>query len=102
MIEVTRGNIVYFNNIQFRDADKDVTVPDAAYLRVRYLQQGDEKFYEVALTESGGLWSGQWDSTNADPGVVFWHARATSPTAFAIEGRFRLRANPANGLATTL
>jgi hypothetical protein len=48
------------------------------------------------LTEDDGVFSAEWDSSPADPGIIYWHVRSTSPEAVAAEGSFRLLANPAN------
>lgn len=94
MIEVTRGNTVLFYEFQFRDKDKNLTVPDSATLHVRYLTGGREKVDEISMIESGGLWSAEWDGSSADPGTIYWHIRADGGPAE--DGEFRLRANPAN------
>lgn len=96
MIEIVRGSTVQFFGIQFRDVDKNPTVPESADLRVRYTACGVEKFDDVTLAQSGGLWSGAWDSSPADPGTIYWFLRSTSPEATAAQGEFRLKANPAN------
>jgi hypothetical protein len=96
MREVIRGAIVQFFDWQFRDEDKNETIPETASLFVRYLRCGCAKTDEISLTEDDGLWSAEWDSSEADPGTIYWHIRSTSPEAIAAEGEFRLRANPAN------
>jgi len=96
MREVIRGSVVQFFDWQFRDEDKNDTIPESASLRVRYLKCGCEKFDDIALTETDGLWSAEWNSSEADPGTIYWFIASTSPEAIAAEGEFRLRANPAN------
>ncbi len=97
MIEATRGSLIHFYDWQFRDIDKQPTVPEAACLRISYQKRGCKTIDEVTLVQSGGLWSGAWDSSDADAGTIYWHIRSTSPEAIAAEGELRLRANPANG-----
>lgn len=96
MIEITRGSLVQFFGIQFRDADKNATVPESASIRVRYLYKGCEKHEEISLVEDDGAWSGSWDSSPADPGTIYWFLKSETPEAIAAQGEFRLKANPAN------
>lgn len=96
MLEIVRGSAVQFFGIQFRDIDKNPTVPESASMRVRYTSCGREKVDDVALVQNAGLWSGAWDSSPADPGTVYWFLSSHSPSATAAQGEFRLRANPAN------
>lgn len=99
MIEVTRGASVEFFGIEFRDSDGNATVPDEATLRVRYLECGEEKFAEVELEEEDGLWAGDWDSSVADAGTIYWHI-TPSGSGTVVDGQFRLKANPANPSST--
>jgi len=99
MREFIRGSIVEFRDILFRDADNETTVPESACLRLRCFEDGVEKFPEVELTETAGVWAGDWDSADADAGIIYWSIRPT-PAGGAIEGQFRLRGNPANGPCT--
>lgn len=96
MREVIRGATVMFFDIQFMDVNKNATVPESALLRVRYTRCGCEKFDDITLRQSGGVWSGEWNSSPADPGTIYWWIKSVAPDAVATEGAFRLNANPAN------
>lgn len=96
MIEETRGNIIRFYDFQFRDINKDPTIPETVSLRVRYLKCGCEKFDDIDMTEAGGLFSAEWDSSSADAGTIYWHVRSVAPPGEGQDGQFRLKANPAN------
>lgn len=96
MQEIIRGAAVQFFGIQFRDVNRQPTVPEKASLRVRYTQCGCEKFEDIELAEDSGTWSGTWDSSAADAGGVYWWLLSVVPEAVAAQGQFRLLANPAN------
>ncbi|AHB50315.1 hypothetical protein W911_14290 [Hyphomicrobium nitrativorans NL23] len=95
MIEVTRGALVEFYDCQFRDKDKNPTVPESALLRISYLKRGCKACDEIEMIGSNGLWSATWDSSEADPGNIYWFIESTSPEAKVGQGQFRLVANPA-------
>lgn len=96
MKEFIRGATVQFPDWVFRDANGDATIPESAKLYVRYLYCDDEKIDAIDLVEDDGVWSAEWDSSEADPGIIFWHIRPLVPTGGPAEGQFRLKANPAN------
>ena len=96
MQEIIRGASIQFFGIQFRDMNRQPTVPEHASLRVRYLKCGCERFDNIELAEDNGTWSGTWDSSSADAGDVYWWVHSIVPDAVAAQGQFRLLANPAN------
>lgn len=96
MREFVRGEVIQFYDWQFRDRDKELTVPESAQIRIRYQKCGCDKFDEVPLQVSGAEWSAQWDSSEADPGTIYYFVESISPKVAVAEGEFRLKANPAN------
>jgi hypothetical protein len=94
MKEFVRGEIIQFFDWQFRDIDKEVTVPEAALLRIVF--PGCKKPAEIPLVREGSSWSAEWDSSEADGGTVYFFIESVSPKVAVAEGEFRLRANPAN------
>lgn len=96
MREFIRGAMVQFPDWTFRDADGNATIPESVSLYVNYLQCDEEKTDEIALEETDGVFSAEWDSSGADAGLIFWHIRPTAPSGGPAEGQFRLKANPAN------
>lgn len=96
MKEFVRGEIIQFFDWQFRDKDKDVTVPEGASLRIRYLECGCQRFEDIDLVINGTSWSAEWDSAKADPGTIYFYIESDNPKVAVAEGEFRLKANPAN------
>lgn len=96
MKEFIRGEIIQFYDWQFRDKDKTVTVPESAHLRVRFTKCARETVDEIPLVKNGKNWSAEWDSSEADGGIVYFFIESISPKVAVAEGEFRLRANLAN------
>jgi hypothetical protein len=88
-----RGNAVVFTATPV-DATGAPTTPQAVAIYLAY-GQGAVRKAEVAMTLTGGVWTGTWDSEGAPAGVVYWSVRASNPDA-AEDGEFTLTANPAN------
>jgi hypothetical protein len=95
MIEATRGALIEFYDCMFRDKNKNMTIPESAVLRIRYLKHGCRSCDEIEMTQKDGKWSATWDSSEADPGIIYWFIESTSPEAKVGQGQFRLVANPA-------
>ena len=91
---ITRGNIVQWT-VTPLDANGNVTTPSAVTIYVQYLVDGVYTPATIAMTSTAGVWSGTWDSTVSQSGVIYWSVRATNPSAQA-DGQFTLNANIAN------
>lgn len=96
MINVTRGASVAFFGITFLDANKNLTVPDAAKLRISYPKKGALKCEDISLTKNGSAFEGTWDSSVSDDGIAYWYVESVTPQVSAAQGQFRIVANPAN------
>lgn len=93
---LSRGNTVFFT-FTFYDENGSVAVCQTAALQLTYPGRSDYVTEEIDLSASGSTWTGEWDSSNAGPGWVQYHAHAyASGTQFAEEGRFRVRGNRAS------
>lgn len=73
--------------------------PGSAAVTVSYVPLGqcERTFNTYALTQSGNDWTYNWDSSLAEPGVVYAHAKTgdVSPVSSS-DAEFRLTANCAN------
>lgn len=96
-----RGSTVEFI-IQFRDADGDLVSPPSAEIHINFQStnglRGDRM---AALVQDANSWVYNWDSMEAEPGIV--HAYAHTPKdeipVSSIDIRFELLANKANRVA---
>lgn len=93
---VVRGAEVLWR-LRFYDADSNIVSPPSATLYVAYKSNGQQHVVTIPLIgQENGLWVAEWDSSVADQGYVYWHARCSGPTPAASDGRIFLVANPAN------
>ncbi len=89
---VTRGTTVKFTS-EFYNANNEVITPASPKLRVYYRSNNEYITVESDMTAEGALWTGSWDSSNADVGMVQWNI---SSSGVSEDGAFRLIANHAN------
>lgn len=93
---IVRGTGIEWS-IKFFDSKRNPVSPANATLYVSYKQNGERIRQSIPMV--GGLngeWIAEWDSSVADAGFVYWHARCSGDSLAATEGRFVLLANPAN------
>jgi hypothetical protein len=83
----------------FYDSAGAIVNPGSAGVTISYVPLGqcERTFNTYDLTQSGNDWSYNWDSSIAEPGVVYAHAKTgdVSPVSSA-DVEFRLTANCAN------
>ncbi len=108
MIKETRGAQIVFAHT-FYDANGDVATVSSATLTVVYPNSsssgdllardpGQQKAFEqIAMTEdvSSNSWKATWDSSVADPGVVYWNIISVNPV-LSDDGSIVLEGNLAN------
>lgn len=92
---VFRGNIVTFTST-FYDANNAVLNPTAPTLSIYYKSNGTYITVTSNLALSANVWTGVWDSSNADVGLVEWHISGGTGVPIAQDGDFRIIANKAN------
>lgn len=84
----------------FQTADGDIINPAAANISISYMPfnyTGDPTTVTYPLAQSGNDWVYEWDSSVAEPCVVYAHAEtAGGPPTSSIDIEFRLKANRAN------
>jgi len=83
----------------FYDGSGAAVNPDGATVTISYIPLGgcDRTYMTYALTQSGDDWKYNWDSTVADPCIVYAHAVTTDPVPVSsADAEFRLTANCAN------
>lgn len=89
------GNIVQFATT-FLDANKVPVVPASVALTIRTVPIGGltpaPNPVVIAMSNSAGTWTADWDTTGLPPSIVYWAAQATAPHG-ADEGNFELAAN---------
>src|SRR5512146_1122345 len=90
-----RGNTVVFT-ANFYDQNGQIITPVAAQVRVAYAVRGVSTIATLSMTNSGGTWTADWDSSVADAGNVDWHTQSTGSPSAADDGSFTLSANAAN------
>lgn len=93
-----RGSTVVFT-VTFKDEEGNEVLASNAYVRVAY-RKNREILYETAnLSQVGetNSYSASWNSSNAEPGEIFWHARGEGDLGtIAGENSFVLVGNRAN------
>lgn len=93
---VIRGNSVTFAS-SFLDANNNVIVPSAPIVKLYFKSNNQYVTTTANLVLSGNTWAAQWDSSNADVGIVQWHISGGAGTPVASDGSFRILSNKANG-----
>lgn len=107
MRHFARGQTIPFSQT-FYDSSGDVTSPTSVRVTISYPSSGFpyegvmETTY-VDLTENSTtlVWSGNWSTTAAYPGPVFYSVRSDDLTLNVAEGSFMLRGNSATLSITT-
>src|ERR1043165_2227482 len=102
-----RNATIHFTHT-FYDSSGDITSPPSARLTLSYCTTGfpfrgfRESTYLTLTQNSTTLaWEGDWPSTPAHKGTVFWSIQSDDLTLAVEEGQLELRANPANLSITT-
>ena len=86
--------------VTFYDADGAVVTPTSATVAISYQKNGCYQTDTFDLTQSGDEWRYNWDSREADAGVVSCHAITGGDAPFSsVDFEFRLTANKANRCA---
>lgn len=83
----------------FYDSAGAAANPGSASVTISYvpLAQCDRTFSTYSLTQSGNDWSYNWDSSIAEPGTVYAHAKTGDAVPVSsVDVEFRLTANCAN------
>lgn len=104
-ITIRRVSVIF--DTSFTDDSGDPSTPDSATLTISYpvdcwpLDGGDRTKETIDLTQDEAdptIWSGTWDSSVSNPGIIFWMTEATTGDVHSAqdEGHFRLRGNLAN------
>lgn len=93
---VIRGNSVTFTS-SFLDANNVAMVPAAPAVTLYYKSNNQYVTTTANLVLGANVYSAQWDSSNADVGIVEWHITGGTGTPVALDGSFRILANKANG-----
>ena len=81
---------------KFTDADGNVLNPASATVTLSYQQNCECVSQTYAMALSGDEWQYDWDSRNADCGVVQGHAQTGDVPVAAVDFEFRLTANKGN------
>jgi len=97
---IYRGTTAQFSTT-FYDAQGNVVQPDAAELHIVYVDANDleqEVTIEMTPPNTGVVWTAQWDSRGASPGLVSWSIHTVEDSIpYGVEdGAFELTANNAN------
>ena len=50
----------------------------------------------MAVGSDGVTWTGIWDTSESDPGAVYWNIKTTGTNVISSDGVFVLDGNPAN------
>lgn len=96
MAKFTRKNKIVVSGT-FVAADGSGTQPTNAEAVLTYKNlSGATQTDTVALTNSAGIWSGVWDSSNAAQGCVDWTIIGTGALVAALDGKFDISANRSN------
>lgn len=93
-----RGATITFD-VVFKDENGADTLATNPILRVAYRKDRQIVSEEMDMERVGttNTYSVAWDSANAEPGEVFWHARGDADVGtIASENSFTLVANKAN------
>lgn len=94
---VIRGNSVTFTST-FLDANNAAVVPASPTVTLYYKSNNAYITVSANMASIGSnVWSGTWDSSNADVGIVEWHIAGGAGTPIATDGEFRILSNKANG-----
>jgi hypothetical protein len=91
---IDRGNSILFTATP-KDADGNIVTPSSISLSLNYVTATGRAGTSMVMVNSAGSWTATWDSSVAEPGIVYWSSRASSPSG-AEDGSFELEANPAN------
>jgi hypothetical protein len=97
----SRGSTIKFN-LEFLDADGDVISPVSAEIHINYQKpNGERGDREATMTQSGSAWVYEWESIEAEAGLVYCYAHTPDafPPVSSINIRFQLLTNPANQTA---
>jgi hypothetical protein len=91
---IDRGNSILFTATP-KDALGNIVTPSSMALTLNYVTTTGRAGTSIVMVNSAGSWTATWESSVAEPGIVYWSARASSPSG-AEDGSFELDANPAN------
>ena len=94
----TRGATVRIR-FQFLDAEDDPINPSSAELHLDFLTTDGRGERTVALTLDAGYWKYEWDSAEAEPGIVYGYVHTPPPVVSTMNLRFQLLSNLANAAA---
>jgi hypothetical protein len=92
---VVRGSTVKIG-ATFKGVNGNVLAPTGANLTIHFMVAGVKRDVTIAMAQTGSEFVGQWDTSPADAGTIYWHARTADGEHAATEGKFDIVANPAN------
>lgn len=106
MANFVRKNLIIFKSFFFVPDQAKSVQPTSVSMVLRFKNtNGVATQVTIALTSSGATptpptpayeWSGQWDSSAAQEGTVYWTAYASGTVQAAEQGSFVIDANPSN------
>jgi hypothetical protein len=98
MASFVRGSSIVFN-VVFKDEDGEETLTTNASVYFSFRRDRENVSESVSLDQVGNtfVYTATWNSANAEPGEVFWHARGDGELGtIAAENSFVLTGNRAN------
>ena len=96
MTTLVRGQTAYVT-VVFTDKDGATVSPASASLYVSYCVSGVATTSSaISMSSETDGWVGSWDTSVADPGIIYWWAQSSDSPKSATEGSFILEANSAN------
>ena len=84
-------------SVRFFDVEGEALNPDTATAVIRYQKKGCAESTTVSLILQDEKWIYDWDSSVAEPGAVYVHAKTGGDAPISsVDTEFRLTANQAN------
>lgn len=94
-VSYIRGNLIQFSTT-FSDVNGNPVAPDSASVEIRTAPlEADPITVVIPMSNSGGTWTAEWNTTGVAPGLVYWCITSINPPG-ADQGTFDLIANWAN------
>ena len=109
MIHISRGEVMTFSET-FTDANDNVATVTTATVTIVFPtssppgnilahdpgQLKGKTVIPMSVESDGVTWSTTWDTSESDPGAVYWNIRTTGATPISSDGVFVLDGNLAN------
>jgi hypothetical protein len=95
--QLVKGNSITFTT-SFYNANNALVVPSGANLKVSYFVNfvATANTIVMSTADNGNTWTGVWDSSPADQGLVDWNIKSTGAQIVSEDGQVRVIGNAAN------